>query len=260
MNTKKVSSRLLLPFTLLMLLMLAVSYAFAASPKSHEATLDSSQADVIVLDSPTTIYFPPGIQLPDELLQDKPDWLELEKDGTIPEEITIPAGTSIPQTVYLPERSLSIPVSQKDGSVVWEEHTFPAESYAIGRYFEEFTKKPSDKSDTVRGTGTTPPYFMMINAATTGHCDQGVNFAYASVPTNSDPHQAFTSLPTWVPGDGSASSWNFAYDDANTYTTLCIPKSLYWIYLNPVYQANWWSGFLLHRTYLTLSLWDITYQ
>ncbi|VAW40666.1 hypothetical protein MNBD_CHLOROFLEXI01-3133, partial [hydrothermal vent metagenome] len=178
---------------------------------------------------PIVLHIPPGMRLSGIALENKPDYIMLNDDGTLPEIIVIPGDVEIPDEFTLPERIVLIPEIDENGNIssteiIAPEVTFPIADYVKQLEFAPMLRKDEHMSKLPYASGTLNPYFVSVQAAFSGHCDSGTNYSYTTVPSNSTSFQASSSLPTWVPGDGSAPNWDFAYASGNTYTTLCIPK------------------------------------
>ncbi|MCA9978398.1 MAG: hypothetical protein KC413_21710 [Anaerolineales bacterium] len=211
--------------------------------------------------SQLVLHIPPGIRLSGIALENKPDDVVLNEDGTLPEIIIIPGNVVIPDKITLPERVVSIPEIDGDGNEYTVEVIAPEVTFPIVDYVKQLQSAPiKDRAlGKSQATATVHPYYVSVQQAFSGHCDQGTNYSYTTVPSNSTSFVANSSLPTWVPGDGSASNWNFAYAAGSTRTTLCIPKSLYFIYILPVYSTDWYAGMLVHTAYQNTSNWTTTY-
>lgn len=240
------------------ILALIVTFSLVVTTRASVAGNQSTSEGRLFVDTS-------NILLSDYAKENVPESINLV-DDLLPSVVEIPL-SEIPDEIVLPKRVVIVPEESKNGEIVYRKYVAPEITINLREVLESLQHQSQSQnlensplSQPLMGTGTLNPYFVSVNPALWGHCDSGVNYSYTTVPTNSTSFVANSSLPTWVPGDGSASSWNFAYASGNNYTTLCIPKTLYWQYIEPVYIANWWAGLALHIAYQSTGNWTTTWH
>lgn len=187
---------------------------------AENSVSDQNKDDIEYLDLEKyelVLYYPDDMVLNDDQLKIKPEWIGLDDDGTMPSQVVVPSYVRIPRFISLPEREVLIP--NENGEM--EKHTLPA--------LEIDLQEALESNNQIQGSSTA--YFVAIYPALTGHCD---NQARAIVPSYvpTDSFQGYTWLNTWVPTHGSVTEWGF-WRPEPTVAQLCIPKSVYWIYIHP---------------------------
>lgn len=261
---------------LMILLFVALIFTFnLANADDTDIFAQTSQSPGIEANQGAVLYFPKGLKAPEDHIKNPPSWLHLNPDGTIPEKIVLPADFVIPEEVYLPERTVELPEEDANGKTVWVEYEVPATTIRLASLVRTtpIEPVPSPNADSLSSkspsliaptaySGSAGAYHVHVGPAT-GHCDAGGNWAWFTVPWNSidGSFVGHSSLTTWVPGAGSVENWDFAYEPFNTYTTLCIKKTMYWTYIGiwlappadlPMYYAmlsaynnpsNWWTDY-----------------
>lgn len=206
-------------------------------------TDDKKDIEYLNLEKETLVlYYPDDMVLDDEQLKSKPEWIKLDEDGTMPSQVTVPSYVKLPRFMNLPERE--IPLMNEKG--VEEKYTFPAVEIDLQNAIE------SDRNQVL---GSSTAYSVAVYPALTGHCD---NKALATVPSSA-PISSFTGhtwLPTWTPSHGSVTNWGFQRPVSTT-AQLCIPKTLYWIYINPFLGQPYF--FVQLGLYNSSGNWSVTY-
>jgi hypothetical protein len=138
---------------------------------------------------------------------------------------------------------VKVPETQKDGSIVWKEYKAPAVTIRLAEALSE---------PRVLSSGQANPYFVSV-APDWRHCYW--NYANFNVPSNSWGFVGHSFLPTWTPTHRSVENWDFTSPQGPN-TTLCISRSIWWMYIAPVppptqgivwlaYVSpwNWWMDY-----------------
>ncbi len=187
------------------------------------------------------LYFPDDFVPDEQMLQSKPDWISLDEDGTLPAQVVVPLSVKIPRYLAHPEMEIQIP----DENGRWHDETIPAMTIDLQKDIEaqrvsdDPYSKGSDIQPDRRGIRRVRVYRVRVVPALRGHCTKNWALGRVSPRVPTRKLRGHSSLPTWVPSHGSVTRWGFHRPNPRE-AKLCIPKSLYWVYIAPFSGYAFW--------------------
>ena len=189
--------------------------------KSVEPILTGGE--ISVSQHPLELFFPDDLKPTQEMIRVMPNWLVLDRDGTLPKSVKLPSSVKLPRYITLPARTVAIP----DGKGGWQTVNAPAATIDMTVMSTTYQNWQNDLHS--RAYSIDRSYHVRVVADLFGHCDD--NYALFYTRARAWSHTGTTPLPNWT-NEGYVWQWGFHQTPANP--KLCIPKSLYWIYIGPL--------------------------